>query len=85
MKIANDGSRATPRSASVASIAGGTFLVVVTAAILSAAFSLPASATVQFAKDTKMACAACHVSAKGAGPLTPFGVKFQANGNKLPS
>jgi hypothetical protein len=70
---------------SIASFAGGAFLAVVSAGILSAAFSLPASATVQFAKDTNMACAACHVSAKGGGPLTPYGVKFKANGNKVPS
>ena len=70
---------------SIASFAGGAFLVLVSAGIVSAAFSLPASATVQFAKDTNMACAACHVSAKGGGALTPFGIKFQANGNKLPS
>jgi hypothetical protein len=67
------------------SIAGGACLVLVAALVLSVAISSPASATAQFAKDTKMACGACHVAPAGGGALTPFGVKFQANGNKVPS
>jgi hypothetical protein len=46
--------------------------------------SRPAVATAQFAKDTGKACGDCHAAAKGGGPLTPFGEKFKANGNKLP-
>jgi hypothetical protein len=55
------------------------------AAVVTATLSMPAAATVQFAKSTKMSCAACHVATQGGGPLTPFGIKFQANGNKLPN
>jgi cytochrome c2 len=46
--------------------------------------SRPAVATAQFGKDTGKACGDCHIAAKGAGPLTPFGEKFKANGNKMP-
>jgi hypothetical protein len=46
--------------------------------------SRPAAATAQFAKDTGKACGDCHTAAKGGGPLTPFGEKFKANGNKMP-
>jgi len=44
----------------------------------------PALATVQFAKDTGKSCGTCHTAAAGGGPLTPFGEKFHANGDKLP-
>ena len=46
--------------------------------------SQPAAATVQFAKDTGKSCGDCHTNPKGAGPLTPFGEQFKANGNKMP-
>jgi cytochrome c5 len=46
--------------------------------------SRPAAATPQFAKDTGKACGDCHTNPKGGGPLTEFGAKFKANGNKLP-
>ncbi len=45
----------------------------------------PAAATQQFATQTGEACGQCHVSAKGAGPLTPAGQAFKANGNKAPA
>jgi hypothetical protein len=51
---------------------------------VSLVISRPAAATVQFAKDTGKACGDCHTAAKGGGPLTPFGEKFKANGNKMP-
>jgi hypothetical protein len=43
-----------------------------------------AGATQQFATQTGESCGQCHVAAKGAGPLTPAGQAFKANGNKLP-
>ena len=46
--------------------------------------SRPAAATAKSAKETGKACGDCHTAAKGGGPLTPFGEKFKANGNKLP-
>jgi hypothetical protein len=60
----------------------------VAAVIVGAASSVitrPAVATAQFAKDTGKACGDCHIAAKGGGPLTPFGEKFKANGNKMPN
>jgi len=45
----------------------------------------PAAATQQFATQTGETCGQCHVSAKGAGPLTPEGQAFKANGNKAPA
>ncbi len=44
----------------------------------------PASATAQFAKETGKSCGDCHTASAGGGPLTDYGKKFQANGNKLP-
>jgi mono/diheme cytochrome c family protein len=46
--------------------------------------SRPAIATAQFAAETGKSCADCHTSAAGGGPLTPYGEKFKANGNKMP-
>lgn len=56
--------------------------VIVGAALL--VMTRPAAATSQFAKDTGKACGECHTNPKGGGPLTEFGTKFKANGNKLP-
>jgi cytochrome c len=64
----------TCAAASVLVIAGGISLTV----------SRPAVATAQFAAETKLSCAACHTNPQGAGPLTPMGEKFKANGNKMP-
>jgi hypothetical protein len=44
----------------------------------------PANATAAFAAATGKSCGDCHTVASGGGPLTPFGEKFKANGNKLP-
>jgi len=44
----------------------------------------PAAATQLFATQTGQSCGQCHVKPKGAGPLTPAGQAFKANGNKLP-
>jgi hypothetical protein len=57
---------------------------VVVAALVSLVFVQPAAATVQFATETGKSCGDCHTNAAGGGPLTPFGEKFKANGNKLP-
>jgi len=58
------------------------------AAVIVGAVSLiisrPAAATAQFARDTGKVCGDCHTAATGGGPLTPFGEKFKANGNKMP-
>jgi hypothetical protein len=62
--------------------AGAAGLVLVGVILMLAA--RPAAATPQFAKDTGKACGVCHTSAAGGGPLTPFGEKFHANGDKLP-
>ncbi len=53
-------------------------------ALVSLMFVQPAAATVQFATETGKTCGDCHTNAAGGGPLTPFGEKFKANGNKLP-
>jgi mono/diheme cytochrome c family protein len=63
----------------------GTAAAVAIMGTLSLIAARPAAATVQFAKDTGKSCADCHTAAKGGGPLTPFGAKFKANGNKLPT
>lgn len=49
------------------------------------AVAQPAAATQQFATQTGQSCGQCHVNPKGAGPLTPAGEAFKANGNKTPA
>jgi hypothetical protein len=44
----------------------------------------PAQATPQFAAQTHLPCARCHVNPAGGGPRNAFGKAFEANGNKLP-
>jgi len=54
------------------------------ALLLTTAFSLrTATATPQYAAQTKLACAACHANPAGGGALTARGKKFQDNGHKL--
>ncbi len=65
-------------------LACGTAAALVIAAAASLIISQPAAATAQFAAQTGKACGDCHTAAKGGGPLTAFGEKFKANGNKLP-
>ncbi len=65
-------------------IAIGTVAAIVVVSAAALMFSQPAVATPEFAKATGKACGECHTSAKGGGPLTPFGEKFKANGNKIP-
>jgi cytochrome c5 len=65
-------------------LACGTATAVVIAGVASLVISQPAAATAEFAKQTGKSCGDCHTAAKGGGPLTPFGEKFKANGNKLP-
>jgi hypothetical protein len=71
----------TKRSYLLAGTASG---IVAIAGILGVLAARPALATAQFAKDTGKACGACHTAAAGGGPLTPFGEKFHANGDKMP-
>jgi len=59
-------------------------VAVVLVGALSVLAARPVLATAQFAKDTGKSCGACHTAAAGGGPLTPFGEKFHANGDKLP-
>jgi hypothetical protein len=47
--------------------------------------STPAQATAAYAKDTKLACTKCHSKGKASAMnLNDFGMKFQANGHKVP-
>ncbi len=71
-------------STAMLSVATGMGAAIAAIAVFVLAISAPAGATVQFAKETGKSCGACHTDPKGAGPLTPFGEKFKANGNKLP-
>lgn len=63
----------------------GAAVGVVLVGAMSLIASRPAVATMQFTKETGKSCGDCHTAAKGGGPLTPFGEKFKANGNKLPT
>jgi mono/diheme cytochrome c family protein len=71
-------------STAMLSVATGIGAAIAATTVLVLAFSAPAGATVQFAKETGKSCGACHTAPAGGGPLTPFGEKFKANGNKLP-
>jgi mono/diheme cytochrome c family protein len=59
-------------------------MAIVLVGVFSVLAARPALATAQFAKETGKSCGACHTAAAGGGPLTPFGEKFHANGDKLP-
>jgi hypothetical protein len=61
-----------------------TFIICNAVGAIWLACALPAAATQQFATQTGEACGQCHVSPKGAGPLTPAGQAFKSNGNKVP-
>jgi len=65
-------------------LACGIAAVVMIASVTSLFIFQPAAATPQFASDTGKSCGECHTDPKGGGPLTAFGEKFKANGNKLP-
>jgi hypothetical protein len=57
----------------------------VTVAVVASLFVFqPAAATAQFVADTGKYCGDCRTNPQGGGPLTAFGEKFKANGNKLP-
>jgi hypothetical protein len=43
----------------------------------------PAVAKPEYAAQTKLGCASCHVNPAGGGALKPLGAKFKANGYKL--
>lgn len=59
-----------------------TIIVCAMAAAIWLTAAQPAAATQQFATQTGQTCGQCHVNPKGAGPLTPAGQAFKANGNK---
>jgi hypothetical protein len=66
-------------------LAGGAGLV---AAVLVAAAALTvaprtAQALPQYAQQTGLPCAQCHVNPAGGGKLKPFGQRFKAKGHKL--
>jgi mono/diheme cytochrome c family protein len=65
-------------------LAGAGAGIVAIVGVLGMLAARPALATAQFAKETGKSCGACHTAAAGGGPLTPFGEKFHANGDKLP-
>ena len=72
------------RSTKPFTIAIGAAAAVVISGAMVLVMSRPASATVQFGKETGKTCGDCHTNAKGGGPLTVLGEKFKANGNKMP-
>jgi hypothetical protein len=45
----------------------------------------PATAKPEFAAQTGLPCAKCHVDPKGGGPRNGYGNAFEKNGFKLPS
>ena len=61
--------------------AGATLLVAVTMIVVA---PRDAAATPAYAQQTGMACGGCHVNPAGGGKLTSTGMKFQANGHKMP-
>jgi hypothetical protein len=65
-------------------LVGATVAAIVGLAVASLALVRPAAATAQFAADTGKSCGECHTNPQGGGPLTPYGEKFKANGNKVP-
>jgi mono/diheme cytochrome c family protein len=65
-------------------LAAGTSAAILFSAALFACYAPKARATEAFAKQTGQECGQCHTAAKGGGPLTPYGTKFKANGNKVP-
>jgi hypothetical protein len=66
-------------------VATGAAVSLIVAAAGALMFSAPAAATAAFAKQTGKSCGDCHTNPKGAGPLTPLGAQFKANGNKMPA
>jgi hypothetical protein len=55
------------------------------AALMATAALAPKQAVAkpEYAAQTKLPCAGCHVNATGGGPLNTKGKKFQASGHKL--
>jgi glycine/D-amino acid oxidase-like deaminating enzyme len=73
------------RVAATIVLAGATGLA---AAVLLAAAALTvaprtAEALPQYAQQTGLPCAQCHVNPAGGGKLKPFGQRFKAKGHKL--
>jgi hypothetical protein len=43
------------------------------------------AATLAYTRQTGLPCGQCHENPAGGRKLTPFGKKFQENGNQVPS
>jgi hypothetical protein len=62
----------------------GTAAAILIAGTMSLVTSQIANAKPEFAAQTGRPCGACHVNPAGGGKNTAFGLKFKANGYKLP-
>ncbi len=71
-------------AAVLAGIAGCAVATLLFAATILVVAPREAAATAAYAQQTGLPCGQCHVNPAGAGKLTAFGEKFQANGHKLP-
>lgn len=65
-------------------IAAGAMAAVALTGVGALLLSPPAAATAEYAEQTGKSCGDCHTASAGGGPLTPFGEKFKANGDKMP-
>ena len=65
-------------------LVGGTAAAILIAAVISVTVSQTANAKPEFAAQTGKPCGTCHVNPAGGGKNTAFGLKFKANGYKLP-
>jgi hypothetical protein len=62
----------------------GTAAAILIASTMSLIISSPANAKPEFAAQTGKPCGTCHVNPAGGGKNTAFGLKFKANGYKVP-
>jgi hypothetical protein len=69
----------------VCGLAAGFAMLILVAGSMVLIAPRPAQATPQFAAQTHLPCARCHVNPAGGGPRNAFGKAFQENGFKLPS
>ncbi len=72
----------TKRTTMLAGAAGLAAALMLAAAVTVAGTSRPAEAFPAYAQRTGLHCAMCHVSAKGGGPLNPYGIKWVTGGMK---
>jgi hypothetical protein len=71
--------------AAIWGLAAGLAVLILIAGGMALVAPRPAQATPQFAAQTHLPCARCHVNPAGGGPRNAFGKAFQENGFKLPS